>query len=85
MTINNLRREIEKIKKVIEPETHIGITIHYQGELRDAEGNILPESVIAIDGINASKLSLDKIQEIIANAEVIFCLPDNGRDPDMWQ
>jgi hypothetical protein len=85
MTIRQIRSEIEKLKKAVEPDPDIGIVILYKGELRDQESNICPESIVAINGRDASKLSSEKIQAMIDNAKTLFFLPDNGRDPDIWK
>lgn len=85
MTISQLRKEIADLKKTLNPDNDIGVMIHYRGELKDENGNYLYESIIAIDGWDASELSNEQIQAIIDNAKILFLMPDNGRDPDMWK
>jgi hypothetical protein len=85
MTIRQIRSEIEKLKKTVEPNPNIGIVILYKGELMDQENNICPESIVAINGRDASKLSPEEIHAIIDHAKTLFLLPDNGRDPDIWK
>lgn len=46
------------------PDPYVGIMINYHEELRDQENNIHPESIIAIDGRNTSKLSPEEIQAV---------------------
>lgn len=85
MTIRQIRNEIEKIKKSVESDLDIGIVAIYRGELENQENNILPESIVAIGGRNASKLSPGEIQAMINNAKTLILIPDNGRDPDIWK
>jgi hypothetical protein len=81
MTILQIRTEIEKIKKAVKPDPDIGVLVIYTGELEDQENHILPESIISINGRDASKMSEEEILSIIGNAQMRIFLPDNGRDP----
>lgn len=53
------------------PDPGIGIMVHYHGELRSQENNIVPESILAIDGRDALNLSSEEILDIIDNAKKI--------------
>lgn len=83
MTILQIRNEIEKIKKAVEPDSNHSIVVIYKGELGNQETGILPESIIEINGRNTSTMSLEEIQFIIGNAKTLVFIPDNGRDPNI--
>jgi len=85
MTIRELKKEIEKIKSTVKHDPRVAIAIVYKGKLKDEENNIRIDSIIAIDGYDASTMSTEEIQAVIARAKVRYLFPDNGRDPGRWK
>lgn len=81
MTILQIRTEIENIKKAVKPDPDIGVVAIYRGELGNQAPGILPESIVEINGRDASKMSLEEIKAILDNAKTRILIPDNGRDP----
>jgi hypothetical protein len=84
MSILQIRTEIEKIKKAVKPDPDIGIVAIYRGEMGNQEAGILPESIVEINGRDASTMSVEEIKAIIDNAKTRILIPDNGRDPGIW-
>lgn len=80
MSILKIRAELEQLKKAVKPDSSTGIMVIYNTALVPHENPILQESIVEIDGLDASQMSVEKIQTIISNAKMVVFIPDNGRD-----